>query len=85
MARLRALRPPWGTGLTAGRQLRVPTLVVTGGWSELYEEVAQGLVALGARHAVLPGRGHRVQDHPDAGRLLGGFLVEHEARGQDGG
>jgi hypothetical protein len=56
----------------------VPTLVATGGWSELYEEIARALVTLGARHAVMSGRGHRVQDHPDASRLLGAFLVEHE-------
>jgi pimeloyl-ACP methyl ester carboxylesterase len=81
VARLRGLRPPWGTGLQP--RLPVPTLVVTGGWSELYEEIARALVALGARHVVLSGRGHRVQDHPDASRLLGAFLVEHEPPTQD--
>ena len=34
--------------------------------------------SLGARHAVLTGRGHRAQDHPDAGPLLDGWLAEHE-------
>lgn len=77
VARLRTLRPPWGTGLTAGARLGVPTLVVTGGWSDLYDEVARALVALGARHALLTGCGHRAQDHPDAGPLLDGWLAEH--------
>lgn len=60
--RLRALRPPWGVGLRP--ELPVRTLVVTSGWSSLYEQTAAALVALGARHLTVEGAGHRVQDDP---------------------
>ncbi|MBO0925145.1 alpha/beta hydrolase [Cellulomonas sp. zg-ZUI199] len=68
VARLRVLRPPWGVGLRQG--LPVRTLVVTGGWSRLYEETAAALVALGAQHLVLDGAGHRVQDDPRSSAAL---------------
>lgn len=64
--RLRALRPPWGVGLRPEQGLPVRTLVVTGGWSPIYEQTAEALVAQGARHVTLEGRGHRVQDDPRA-------------------
>jgi len=64
VSRLRALRPPWDLGLRPADGLSVRTLVVTSGWSPLYEETATSLVALGARHLTLEGAGHRVQDDP---------------------
>jgi hypothetical protein len=62
VARLRALKPPWGTGLSHVVALPVPTLVVTGGWSDMYEQTADALVLRGAHRDVVPGGGHRVQD-----------------------
>ncbi|MCC9204421.1 alpha/beta fold hydrolase [Arthrobacter sp. zg-Y769] len=44
----------------------VPTLVLTGGWEPLYEEVADFLVSTGAEHRQVGGN-HRPQD-TDAGR-----------------
>ncbi len=64
VARLRALRLPWGVGVRPDVGLPVRTIVATGGWSPLYEETAAALVALGARHVTLDGAGHRVQDDP---------------------
>lgn len=64
VARLRALSPPWGVGLRPDLGLTSRTLVVTAGWSPLYEQTATSLVALGARHVTLEGAGHRVQDDP---------------------
>ena len=68
--RVRRSTPPWQVPLDVGVVARVPTLVVTGGWSPLYEEVAAALVAAGASTRVLPGYGHRVQDHPGLNALL---------------
>lgn len=73
VGRLRALRPPWGIGLRSEQGLPVRTLVVTTGWSPLYEQTAQSLVAAGARHLTLEGAGHRVQDVPQATQMLQGF------------
>lgn len=71
--RLRRGTPPWDVPLDGSVVARVPTLVVTGGWSPLYEEVAEALEVAGARRRVLAGYGHRVQDHPD----LNAALLEH--------
>lgn len=68
--RLRALRPPWGTGLRVDVGLPVRTLVVTGGWSDLYDQTADALVALGAQRVTLDGAGHRVQEHPRATEVI---------------
>jgi pimeloyl-ACP methyl ester carboxylesterase len=68
--RLRRSTPPWEVPLDRAVASRVPTLVVTGGWSPLYEEVGESLAAAGARHTVLAGYGHRVQDHPEANAVL---------------
>lgn len=68
--RLRRTTPPWEVPLDADVVARTPTLVVTGGWSPLYEEVAAALADRGARHLVLRGYGHRPQDHPDLGAAL---------------
>ena len=74
--RLRALRPPWGMGLTPDERLPATTMVITAGWSSLYEETAARLVELGARHVTFTGAGHRVQDDPRAN----GVLRDHWAR-----
>lgn len=66
VGRLRATPQPWGTSLGVQSDLPAPTLVLTGGWSDMYEEVAESLVQRGAVHEQLSGYGHRVQDHPDA-------------------
>jgi hypothetical protein len=66
----RALLPPWGIGLQTYRGLSARTLVITGGWSPLYEETAKSLAASGARHLILEGAGHRIQDDPQATQLL---------------
>jgi len=68
--RLRRSTPTWQVPLDVGLPARVPTLVVTGGWSALYEEVADALAAAGAQRRVLPGYGHRVQDHPELNAVL---------------
>jgi hypothetical protein len=70
VSRLRALSPPWDTGLRSGRDLPARTMVITGGWSPLYEDTANALVSSGAQHRPLEGSGHRVQDHPQCTRTL---------------
>ncbi|WP_372594520.1 hypothetical protein [Actinotalea sp.] len=68
--RVRAVPPPWDHPSDASFIPAVPTLVITGGWNALYDEVAAALVHAGARHVVLPGHEHRPQDHEQASRLL---------------
>jgi pimeloyl-ACP methyl ester carboxylesterase len=68
--RLRLLPAPWQIPTPTEVFVRVPTLVVTGGWNEEYEEIASALVGLGATHRRLTGFGHRVPDHPEAGSLI---------------
>ena len=68
--RVRRRTPPWEVPLELGVLARTPTLVVTGGWSALYEEVGDALTAAGARRLVLAGYGHRVPDHPDVNAVL---------------
>ncbi|MEU2199713.1 alpha/beta hydrolase [Isoptericola sp. NPDC019482] len=70
VARLRALRPPWGLDLDPSVPIPGRTLVVTGGSSALYEQTAEALVGAGARHVVLAGAGHRVQDVARATEVL---------------
>ena len=55
---------PWGHGIQASVFAAVPTLVVTGGWNDEYEAIAERLALAGAEHAHLPGAKHRPQDHP---------------------
>jgi len=69
VARLRATPPPWEIAIPRGR-LRVPTLVVTGGWSEYFEVIARALVDEGADHRILTGYGHGVVNHPEAAANL---------------
>ncbi|MCY0905501.1 alpha/beta fold hydrolase [Arthrobacter sp. H14-L1] len=54
----------------------VPTLVLTGGWEPLYEEIAEYLAATGAVHRQAPG-GHRPQDSDDGDKLIRDFLADH--------
>jgi hypothetical protein len=78
--RLRTTVPPWEVAVDRAVVAAVPTLVVTGGWSNEYEDVASVLAEAGARHVVLGGQGHRPQDHADANRLL----LDHWAAAEAG-
>lgn len=69
--RLRLQSPPWDAPLSIVPG--VPTLVVTGGWEPLYEEVAAYLAATGAVHRVVQG-GHRPHDSAEGDALVRGFL-----------
>ncbi len=75
-SRLRFQAAPWDAPLSWAKLRLPPTLVITGGWSPLYDEVARELVAHGARSLVLAGHGHRPQDHPDATGVLSSWLDE---------
>ncbi|MHA7985075.1 alpha/beta fold hydrolase [Rathayibacter sp. CAU 1779] len=68
--RQRLLPGPWtlDTPATTG----VPTLVITGGWNDQYESIADRIAD--AEHVVLTGHGHRPQDHPDAADVLLEFV-----------
>ncbi|MDQ0612989.1 hypothetical protein QF046_000630 [Microbacterium sp. W4I4] len=55
---------PWGHGVRAGMLHGIPTLVVTGGWNDEYEQIAKVLVDDGAQHVVLVGAQHRPMDLP---------------------
>ncbi|WP_026550007.1 alpha/beta hydrolase [Arthrobacter sp. Br18] len=69
--RLRLQSPPWEAPLHIVPG--VPTLVLTGGWEPLYEEVAGYLAATGARHRVTPG-GHRPHDTPEGDAVVRTFI-----------
>ncbi|WP_028280894.1 alpha/beta hydrolase [Arthrobacter sp. H5] len=71
--RLRLQVPPWEAPLHIVPG--VPTLVLTGGWEPLYEEVAGYLAGTGARHE-MPGGGHRPQDTAEGSRLIREFISE---------
>lgn len=70
-ARLRLQSPPWEAPLAIVPG--VPTLVLTGGWEPLYEEVADYLAGTGAIHRVIPG-GHRPHDTAEGDALIRSFL-----------
>lgn len=53
---------PWGHGVRDPMLGGAPTLVVTGGWNDEYEVIAQVLADHGATHRVLPGHEHRPHD-----------------------
>ncbi|KQR00909.1 hypothetical protein ASF72_00435 [Arthrobacter sp. Leaf141] len=53
----------------------VPTLVLTGGWEPLYEEIAGYLRETGALHRIAAG-GHRPQDSPDGDHAIRGFISD---------
>lgn len=61
----------------------VPTLVITGGWEPLYEEIAGYLVATGAKHLVLGG-GHRPHDTEQGAQAIEEFLVQVSRATGDG-
>ncbi|HET8879063.1 MAG TPA: alpha/beta hydrolase, partial [Arthrobacter sp.] len=53
----------------------VPTLVLTGGWEPLYEEIAGYLRETGALHRTAPG-GHRPQDSKEGDRAIRSFIAD---------
>ena len=53
----------------------VPTLVLTGGWEPLYEEIAGYLRETGALHRIAAG-GHRPQDSAEGDRAIRSFIAE---------
>lgn len=72
-ANLRVWGAPWVHPLDLSVVSRVPTLVVTGAWSDTYEEIAQVIAEAGGRHVQLAGSGHDPQNHPDFNDLLKDF------------
>ena len=77
-ARLRAFTPAWLIAIDPTIVGRVPTLVVTSGNRDIYDEVAYLLEGHGATRLVLSGHGHRVQDHPDATAAFRRFWGLHD-------
>ncbi|MBD7994447.1 alpha/beta hydrolase [Arthrobacter sp. Sa2CUA1] len=71
-ARQRMQSPPWEAPLEIVPG--VPTLVLTGGWEPLYEEVAGFLASTGADHRVIGGN-HRPQDTDAGQEAISGFLA----------
>ncbi|OAE02165.1 alpha/beta hydrolase [Arthrobacter sp. OY3WO11] len=53
----------------------VPTLVLTGGWEPLYEEIAGYLRETGALHRTAAG-GHRPHDSPEGDRIIRSFISD---------
>jgi len=75
--RNRLLDAPWNYNLPIEVLQRVPTLVLSGGWSDDYEEIATAMASGGARHLVLGGYGHRVQDHPEANPAIACWILSN--------
>ncbi|WP_017199642.1 alpha/beta hydrolase [Arthrobacter sp. M2012083] len=71
--RLRLQAPPWEAPLHIVPG--VPTLVLTGGWEPLYEEIAGYLQETGALRRVAAG-GHRPQDSVDGDQAIRSFIVD---------
>jgi pimeloyl-ACP methyl ester carboxylesterase len=71
--RLRLQAPPWEAPLQIVPG--VPTLVLTGGWEPLYEEIAGYLRETGALHRTAAG-GHRPQDSREGDRYLRAFIAD---------
>jgi pimeloyl-ACP methyl ester carboxylesterase len=71
--RLRLQAPSWEAPLHIVPG--VPTLVLTGGWEPLYEEIAGYLRETGALHRVAAG-GHRPHDSPDGDRAIRQFIAD---------
>jgi hypothetical protein len=71
--RFAAVEPPWGHGIDTTAFGAVPTLVVTGGWNDEYEAIAERLAEAGASHVHLTGHRHRPQDHPGFEGLVADF------------
>jgi pimeloyl-ACP methyl ester carboxylesterase len=77
VSRLRATIPPWEVTVSELVPQQIPTLVLTGNFEPMYEEVAQALASLGAEHIRVPGAGHRPQDHPDGAEAMHQFWRRH--------
>jgi pimeloyl-ACP methyl ester carboxylesterase len=71
--RLRLQAPPWEAPLQIVPG--VPTLVLTGGWEPLYEEIAGYLRETGALHRTAAG-GHRPQDSGEGDRVIRSFIAD---------
>jgi pimeloyl-ACP methyl ester carboxylesterase len=71
--RLRLQAPPWDAPLHIVPG--VPTLVLTGGWEPLYEEIAGYLQETGALRRVAAG-GHRPQDSLDGDHIIRSFVAD---------
>lgn len=71
--RLRLQAPSWEAPLHIVPG--VPTLVLTGGWEPLYEEIAGYLRETGALHRVAAG-GHRPHDSADGDRAIRQFIAD---------
>jgi pimeloyl-ACP methyl ester carboxylesterase len=71
--RLRLQAPPWEAPLQIVPG--VPTLVLTGGWEPLYEEIAGYLRETGALHRIAAG-GHRPQDSREGDRAIRSFIAD---------
>ncbi|WP_369744588.1 alpha/beta hydrolase [Paenarthrobacter sp. AMU7] len=69
--RLRLQAPPWEAPLHIVPG--VPTLVLTGGWEPLYEEIAGYLQETGALRRAAAG-GHRPQDSVDGDHIIRSFV-----------
>ncbi|MGX1160610.1 alpha/beta hydrolase family protein [Arthrobacter sp. SLBN-100] len=69
--RLRLQAPAWEAPLHIVPG--VPTLVLTGGWEPLYEEIAGYLRETGALHRTAAG-GHRPHDSPEGDRIIRSFI-----------
>lgn len=80
-ARIRLQAPSWEAPLHIVPG--VPTLVITGGWEPLYEEIADYLVTTGARHVIMRG-GHRPQDTAAGAEEIEGFIAAASHGGASG-
>jgi len=76
--RLRLQAPTWEAPLHIVPG--VPTLVLTGGWEPLYEEIAGYLRETGALHRIAAG-GHRPHDSIEGDRIIRSFIAA-VSRGQ---
>lgn len=72
------MEPPWGHGIEETAFANVSRLVVTGGWNDEYEAIAERMALVGAAHVRLSGAKHRPQDHPGFERVLVDFLRANE-------
>ncbi|HWH98406.1 MAG TPA: alpha/beta fold hydrolase [Pseudolysinimonas sp.] len=80
-ARFRRLGPPWRHEVDTDALTRQPVLVVTGGWSDEYEQIAARLEERGAKRVLLGGHGHRPHDHPAFNALLAEFVASIDTAG----
>lgn len=71
--RLRLQAPSWEAPLQIVPG--VPTMVLTGGWEPLYEEIAGYLKETGALHRIAAG-GHRPQDSVEGDRAIRSFIAD---------